>query len=179
MTSTATTRMELDLSGAWQIAFDPDEVGDRYGWADGHWPEARSESILVPAIWNIEFPDAEVIGFYRKVFDLPADWDGKAVQLNFEGVSYRAEVWLNGRFVGAHMGAYTPFSLDVTSLVNIDSSNELIVRVVALSRTIDVDGMALKFLPASKQGWYYIFGGIWGKVVLEAVPLVSCEAVTT
>jgi beta-galactosidase len=170
------TRSELDLSGAWQIAFDPEEAGDRQGWTTGHWPQARSESIQVPAIWNIAFPDAEGIGYYRKVFDLPAGWDGKAIQLHFDGVSYRAEVWLNGRFVGAHMGAYTPFSLDVTEFVLRDSSNELIVRVGALSRTKDVDGMVLKFLPASKQGWYYVFGGIWGKVVLKALPLVSCEA---
>jgi beta-galactosidase len=177
MTFTASTRIELDLSGTWQIAFDPEGAGDRREWTNGHWPEARSASIQVPAIWNIAFPDAEGIGFYRKVFDLPADWNGKAVKLHFDGVSYRAEVWLNGRFVGAHMGAYTSFTLDVTSFLHTDSSNELIVRVAALSRTKDVDGMVLKFLPTSKQGWYYIFGGIWGKVVLEALPLVSCEAV--
>jgi beta-galactosidase len=177
MMSTDSARMELDLSGTWQIAFNSEEAGDRSGWARGHWSEARSESIQVPAIWNIAFPDTEGIGFYRKVFDLPAGWDGKAVQLHFDGVSYRAEVWLNGRFVGAHMGAYTPFSMDVTSFIHTDSSNELIVRVAALSRTKDVDGMALKFLPASKQGWYYVFGGIWGKVVLEALPLVSSESV--
>jgi beta-galactosidase len=75
------------------------------------------------------------------------------------------------------MGAYTPFSLDVTESVLTDSSNELIVRVAALSRTKDVDGMVLKFLPASKQGWYYVFGGIWGNVVLKALPLVSSETV--
>jgi hypothetical protein len=177
MTSSDSTRSELDLSGDWQIVFDPHEAESRPGWSDGHWPEARSERIQVPAIWNIAFPDAGSVGYYRKVFDLPADWDGKAIQLHFEGVSYRAEVWLNGRFAGAHMGAYTPFSLDVTSLVNRGSANELVVRVASLSRTKDVDGMVLKFLPASKQGWYYIFGGIWGKVVLEALPLVACEAV--
>lgn len=177
MMSSTLTRMELDLSGAWQIAFDPEGVGDRQGWTNGHWPEARSESIQVPAIWNIAFPDAEGIGFYRKVFDLPPDWDGKAVQLHFDGISYRAEVWLNGRFIGGHLGAYTPFSLDVTSFVHLHSSNELIVRVAELSRKKDVDGMVLKFLPAAKHAWYYVFGGIWGKVVLEALPLVSCETV--
>ena len=175
MMSTASTRIKLDLSGTWQIAFDSGEVGQQHAWTNGHWPEAQSASIQVPAIWNIAFPDVEGIGFYRKVFDLPTDWDGKAVQLHFDGVSYRAEVWMNRRFVGAHMGAYTPFSLDVTSFIRTDSSNELIVRVAALSRTKDVDGMVLKFLPASKQGWYYVFGGIWGKVALEALPLVSCE----
>jgi beta-galactosidase len=177
MISAASTRIVLDLSGTWQIAFDPEEAGDRRGWTDGHWPGARSEPIQVPALWNIAFPDAEGIGFYRKVFDVPSDWDGKAVTLHFDGVSYRAEVWLNGCFVGAHMGAYTPFSLDVTSFLHGDSSNELIVRVAALSRTKSVDGMVLKFLPAAKQGWYYVFGGIWGKVTLEASPLVSCEAI--
>src|SRR6266487_850242 len=177
MMPTAPTRLELDLSGTWQIAFDPGAAGDRNGWNNGHWPEACSESIQVPAIWNIAFPEAEGIGFYRKVFDFPADWNGKAIKLHFDGVSYRAEVWLNGRFVGAHMGAYTPFSMDVTSFIQVDSSNELIVRVAALSRTKDIDGMVLNFLPASKQGWYYVFGGIWGKVFLEALPPVSCEAV--
>jgi len=177
MMPTDSRRIELDLSGAWQIAFDPEEVGNLEGWANGHWPEARSESIQVPAIWNVAFPEAEGIGFYRKVFDLSADWEGKAIQLRFDGVSYRTEVWLNGRFVGVHMGAYTPFSLDVTSFIRTDLANELIVRVAALSRAKDVDGMVLKFLPASKQGWYYVFGGIWGKVVLEGLPLVCCEAV--
>ncbi len=175
MMSTALARIELDLSGVWQIAFDPEEAGDRHSWTNGHWPEARSESIQVPSIWNIAFPDAEGIGFYRRIFNLPADWHRKAIELHFDGVSYRAEIWLNGRFVGAHMGAYTPFSLDVTSFVHTNSSNELIVRVAALSRTKDVDGMVLKFIPASKQGWYYVFGGIWGKVVLESLPMVSCE----
>ena len=83
MMSTASTRIELDLSGAWQIAFDPEEAGDRHGWTTGHWPEARSESIQVPAIWNIAFPDAEGIGFYRKVFDLPADWDWESRPASF------------------------------------------------------------------------------------------------
>src|SRR5689334_8434181 len=129
MTSIASTRSELDLSGVWQIAFDPGEVGDVQSWAKGHWPETSSVSIQVPAVWNIAFPDAEGIGFYRKLFDLPADWNGKAIKLHFDGVSYRAEVWLNSRFVGAHTGAYTPFSVDVTSFVHMDSSNELIVRV--------------------------------------------------
>ena len=57
MTSTASTRIELDLSGTWQLAFDRDQVCDRQGWARGHWTEAHSESIQVPAIWNITFPD--------------------------------------------------------------------------------------------------------------------------
>ena len=173
----ASSRMELDLSGAWQLAFDPAEVGHSSGWANGNWPESHSERVQVPALWNVSFPDAEGVGFYRKVFDLPPGWEGKAVLLHFEGVSYRADVWLNGRLAGTHMGGYTPFTLDVTQSISSRSPNELIVRVAALSRTKEVDGMVLKTSPASKQGWYYAFGGLWGKVSLEAVPLISCESV--
>ena len=142
----ASSRMELDLSGAWQLAFDPAEVGHSSGWANGNWPESHSERVQVPALWNVSFPDAEGVGFYRKVFDLPPGWEGKAVLLHFEGVSYRADVWLNGRLAGTHMGGYTPFTLDVTQSISSRSPNELIVRVAALSRTKEVDGMVLKYL---------------------------------
>lgn len=178
MTLMTPTRVELDFSGLWQIAFDPESIGDAGGWASGHWPESRSQQIQVPEIWNIAYPDAEGVGFYRKVFDLPTDWEGKTIQVHFDGISYRADVWLNGRFVGAHLGAYTPFMMDVSSFVNFGAPNELIVRVASLSKTKDVDGMVLQQFPTSKQGWYYIFGGIWGKVVLEALPMVSCESVS-
>lgn len=177
MTSTNPARLELDLSGLWQLAFDPGETGLVDCWTDGHWPD-NSERIQVPSIWNIDFPDAEGIGFYRKVFDLPPGWEGRAVQLHFGGVSYRAEVWLNGRFAGSHMRAYTSFSLDITSLVHTGLSNELIVRVASLSRIKAVDGMVLNYSAASKQGWYYTFGGLWGKVYLDALPLVSFDKVS-
>lgn len=178
MSLTTNSRTQLDLSGPWQLTFDTDEAGIRSGWFEKNWPEERSEWVQVPAIWNITHPDVEGIGFYRKIFSVPADWQEKVLQLHFGGVSYRAEVWLNGTYVGSHEGSYTPFGFDVTSLIRAGSENQLVVRVAALSKTKDVDGMVLWQSPASKQSWYYTHGGVWGEVYLQACPLLSCQSVT-
>ncbi|MBI4786419.1 MAG: beta galactosidase jelly roll domain-containing protein [Chloroflexi bacterium] len=168
-------RQQLDLSGAWQIAFDPENRGLASGWASGQFPR-DSLGIQVPAIWNIEYPDAEGVGFYRTLFLVPGDWRDQVVQLHFQGASYRVEAWLNQNYVGSHEGAYTPFWFDVTPFVRCDSENELIVRVAALSRTKAVDGMILQHAPASKQSWYYAYGGLWGNVRLETRPWVACQS---
>jgi exo-1,4-beta-D-glucosaminidase len=37
-----------------------------------------------------------VAWWFRTEFDLPAEMAGRAITLHFEGINYRAEVWLNG-----------------------------------------------------------------------------------
>src|SRR5262249_38857534 len=44
---------------------------------------------------------------------------------------YRADVWLNGRYLGTHESYFAPFSFDVTDLL--DDENLLVVRVVPAS----------------------------------------------
>ena len=176
MALVAHSRARLDLSGPWQLAFDPGGEGVRDGWMAGNWPEARSDRVQVPAIWNVTHPDAGGVGFYRKAFTIPPDWQKNVLQLHFGGASYRAEVWLNGVYVGSHEGAYTPFRFDVTSLAHAGAENQLVVRVAALSKTEDVDGMVLRQSPASKQSWYYTHGGLWGEVYLEALPRIARRA---
>ena len=48
--------------------------------------------------------------------------------LRFWAVDYLAEVWLNGRRVGAHEGGETPFVLDVTDAIKPGEGNRLAVR---------------------------------------------------
>jgi len=202
MTGTTDSRARLDLSGPWQLAFDPGGEGIRGGWTRENWPEARSVWVQVPALWNVSHPDAEGVGFYRRSFTVPTTWhgrmltpspsqepvlsrakeegrgEGEVVRLHFGGACYRAEAWLNGAYVGSHEGAYTPFWFDVTPLIRAGAENLLVVRVAALSKTQDVDGMVLLESPASKQSWYYTHGGLWGEVFLESVPPLFCQSVT-
>ena len=63
MTLTADLRKKLDLSGQWQLAFDPTGEGLAKGWMDRNWPEAQSDWVQVPAVWNVTHPDAEGVGF--------------------------------------------------------------------------------------------------------------------
>jgi hypothetical protein len=172
------SREKIDLSGTWQIAFDPSNEGHSEGWIWDHWPQARSQPIQVPGIWNIQYPDAEGVGFYRTAFNVPGAWAGKAVLLRFEGAVYRSEVWINGFYVGSHEGGYTPFWFDVTALIRFGEESHLVVRIAALSKSKAIDGILLQQAPLSKQSWYYVYGGIWGPVTLEACPKVSSQSVS-
>ena len=172
------TREQIDLSGIWQITFDPENKGIQRGWPGDGWSKALSQPIKVPQIWNIEYPDAEGVGFYRTIFIVPQAWRDRVTLLRFEGVIYRCEVWVNGEFVGGHEGGYTPFEFDISRYVHIGAENSLVVRVVALSKKKAIDGMQLQHAPLSKQNWYYVYGGIWGKVSLAACPRVTCQSVS-
>ena len=40
--------------------------------------------------------------------------------VRFESVNYNATVWLNGRKIGTHGGAYLPFEFDLKNLKNLE-----------------------------------------------------------
>jgi exo-1,4-beta-D-glucosaminidase len=56
--------------------------------------------------------------WYRRPFDLPASFAGKRVWLRFEGINYRADVWVNGSKVADQqnvVGTFRRYELDVTA----------------------------------------------------------------
>jgi hypothetical protein len=174
---TTPLRPNLDLKGTWKLAFDTDGTGIDRGWTRGNFP-AHAEDEQVPAIWEISHPDVQGIGFYRRTFSVPADWTNHALSLEFGGASYRADVWLNGTYLGGHEGSYTPFAFDVTDRVRRDEENELVVRVAGLARHGRlVDGRLIDHVPHSKQDWYYLYSGLWGSVRLEARNPVAIASV--
>ena len=69
--------------------------------------------------------------WFRTEFRVAAD-AGPYLRLRFDGVNYRATVWLNGHQVGASLaGAYRVFELDVTTLADRDGVNLLAIEITA------------------------------------------------
>ncbi len=123
-----TFRQAIDLSGFWDIQFDPDGNGQdncrHEGFSDGR-------PIAVPASWNDQFEDwRDYLGnaWYQTHFTLPWGWNEQQIFLRFGSVNYIAEVWLNGVRLGEHEGGHLPFEFDVTPHMQADS-NLLVVRV--------------------------------------------------
>lgn len=52
--------------------------------------------------------------WYRKSFDVPADWDKKAVTLFFDGAYMNSTVWVNGHKVGGRPYGYISFHFDIS-----------------------------------------------------------------
>ncbi len=72
--------------------------------------------------------------WYRKSFRVPASFAGKRVSLHFNGINYRANIWLNGKRLADSTqiaGTYRRYEFDITDAVKRGALNVLAVEVFA------------------------------------------------
>ncbi|MCX5060189.1 DUF4981 domain-containing protein [Streptomyces sp. NBC_00201] len=138
----------LDLDGAWAFRFSTTLRPEPDGFEDPEFDDGSWDRLPVPSHWqlhgygrpvylNISYPipvdppfvpDENETGDYRRVFDLPASWEGSRAVLRFEGVDSCARIWLNGRELGVTYGSRLPAEFDVTAVLR-PGRNVLAVRV--------------------------------------------------
>ena len=107
---------------------------------------------------------------YEKQFRFAAGDAKKRTLLHFGAVDQICQVYLNGVYIGRHVGGYLPFTFDVTDAILFgDEINHLEVRVLDSLSRIYPYGKQAHF---SHGMWYTQVSGIWGSVWLEQVPLV-------
>jgi beta-galactosidase len=97
------------------------------------------------------------IGSYTKYLDIPAEWEGRRILVEFDGAYMNAEVKLNGNLAALHPYGYTPFHADLTPFVKFGQRNRLLV-VVNNS--------------APKTGRWYTGSGLYRHVDLLTAPRV-------
>ncbi len=68
--------------------------------------------------------------WYRTAFNLPTEMKGKHVFLNFDGINWKANVYLNGKKIDRIEGAFTRSKVDITNLLNANGANILAVEIV-------------------------------------------------
>ncbi|HME49474.1 MAG TPA: glycoside hydrolase [Mycobacterium sp.] len=87
--------------------------------------------------------------WYRTTFSAP---EGRTTyQLEFPGINYRGEIWLNGHLVADSdqvVGMYNAHELDVTPWIVPGASNTLAVKVTPERALQDIDGVELA------DSWY-------------------------
>src|SRR4051812_14271671 len=134
----------------------------------------------VPNAWNAtdlsDQSDRGSIGWYRKDFRLPSSRRGQSWKLRFESVNYRAQVYLNGHYLGRHEGAFVPFEV-VAKHAN-SGVNRLVVRVDNRRRSTDIPPATDQANGRPGGGWWNYGGlprGVYlrqGKRVRRPPPLV-------
>lgn len=158
----------------WRIDTDPMNDGVARGWAAAVSPTAKHT--VVPSIIQQTFPEYHGVAFYWNAFTSTlAVGERDRLLLRFEGVDYKATVWLNGVLLGENEGGEVPFSFDVTDAVKRGAENLLAVRVVNPTDK-DVDGLNITNVPCrnktvqKRAGSSLNHGGIWYGVSLESLP---------
>ena len=111
---------------------------------------------------NFRFYDEK--GIYKYTFKVAPSWKGKNINIVFDGSMTDTEVKINGKPAGAiHQGAFYRFKYDITTLLNYDKPNTLEVTVSKMSADASVNN-------AERLADYWVFGGIFRPVFLEATP---------
>ncbi|MDR1518338.1 MAG: beta-galactosidase [Dysgonamonadaceae bacterium] len=111
--------------------------------------------------------DASQQMWYNRSFTIPKQWKDKHILLHFGAVDWKAEVFVNGVFIGSHTGGYAPFSFDISPFLVPGEKQELTVKVWD-----PTDGY---FQPRGKQVSkpanivYTAVSGIWQTVWIEPV----------
>src|SRR6187402_16215 len=103
-------------------------------------------------------------GIYKYQFKVPASWKEKNINIVFDGSMTDTEVKINGKSAGEiHRGAFYRFKYDITSLLFFDKPNTLEVTVSKMRGDASVNN-------AERLADYWVFGGIFRPVFLEAAP---------
>src|SRR5581483_8728500 len=72
--------------------------------------------------------------WYRKAFAVPASYRGKTIWLKFNGINYRANIWLNGKQIANSdevAGAWRTYEFNITKNAKPGAENALAVQVFA------------------------------------------------
>jgi beta-galactosidase len=202
-------RQEICLNGLWQFqpVRIPEGYKDGSGIApklSAAVPQAWEQTpIKIPSAWNVNnwglwgqagtydpvplyypsYPEAwkhVSMGWLRRTFRIPAEWNQHRLILHFDGVAGQCRVLVNGKTViDSHYSTGVPFEADITEQVNWLEENELLVGILA-------QRLFNKRHPEHRWGWdamgprgsdLFDLCGIDQDVYLNAVPRVSIEDV--
>jgi beta-mannosidase len=122
-------RATLSLDGPWLYTLDPGHEGidAKYFAVDRNLSDWKT--MPVPSQWYVQHIDYHGVVWFRRELDVPADFPGRVADLCFDGVDYDARVWVNGQYVGRHIGAFSTFQLDATAALKKGEKNTIVVRV--------------------------------------------------
>ena len=132
-----TPRKRISFDADWLFHLGDVEAGQAPDLDAGRW-----RKVGLPHDWSIEGPIAEGnpagpaggfypggIGWYRKPFIAPDAWAGGKVAIEFDGVYWHSDAWINGHHLGHRPNGYVSFQYDLTDHLNIGGPNVLAVRV--------------------------------------------------
>lgn len=127
MSQSQSARQTLNFNRDWQFQLGDFAGAEKSGFDATGWKRVGlPHSFSLPYFGSSRFYVG--YGWYRRSFQVPANWRTKRLFLNFEGAFQEAEVWINGRQVGRHRGGYTGFEFDISNAVQ-TGENFVAVRV--------------------------------------------------
>lgn len=167
-----------NLNGEWNFIFDDNDEGETKKYFK-EFP--MDKKIIVPFTYETKLSRIEdenvhyIVWYNRKINISKEQLQNNKVILNFEGSDYKTKVWINGKYIGENIGAYSRFSFDIEKYV-MEGENDITIKVEdSLSK--DQPRGKQRYKKESWKCWYIQTTGIWKTVWLEWVSKKYIKAV--
>ena len=136
-------RQVESLDGPWHFTLDLFDEGLRQKWfedtplAAPAWPKPRDydagqgDTLHVPACWSMHRPEWRYFeggAWYTRIVDHQPDAGRPRTILRVGAANYQARVFLNGVYLGTHLGGSTPFCVELTGQLS-TGANRLQIQV--------------------------------------------------
>ena len=115
--------------------------------------------------------------WYRTSFPVPSE--GTTVWIDFPGINYRAQIWLNGKLIADNSqvaGMYVDHQLNVTRFINPGAANILAVKVTPERLIRNVTGVELADSWFNWINWKYF--GYKGPLNIHDLPALTVTTST-
>ncbi len=131
-------RLELDFNNNWKFNLGDEDGAYAKAYDDSAWQTVElPHDFSIIQDFSTDGTDAESgnlpggVGWYRKMFILPTEYNDRRIIINFDGAYNHTEVYVNGTLVGENHYGYNAFSFDITDYVDCNgvSVNFICVRV--------------------------------------------------
>ena len=176
----------LNLDGVWNFATDPENQGEAAKWYQpgtalpamplpGYAPEANG-TIRVPGTWSSQGYGTETKqlrhqfigkGWYQRQVQIPQEWAGRRTFLVISGIMRYSKAWIDGQFLGEHIGYLSAQEYDITPYVTPGQTATLTIQVDSKQR-YEIDPLFGASTYTDTGFSDMTWGGIWGHVLLES-----------
>ncbi|MBR2331435.1 MAG: beta-glucuronidase [Alistipes sp.] len=168
-----------NLNGEWSFTLDLSNSGRARNLYDSKGFDGKITVPFAPEskLSGVGYTDFINSVWYQRTIQIPQEWTGKQIKLNFGAVYYESEVYIDGTFVGRHFGGSDSFSYDITEYVADGKEHSLVVHAESDIRSGEQPGGKQSTRYESYGCFYTRTTGIWQTVWMEAVDACGLERV--
>ena len=169
----------VNLNGTWTYTFDFGKTGSNRGFEKSTGFDGKITVPFCPesSLSGVQYTDFINGMWYQRTINIPANWEGKKILLNFGAVDYESHIYIDGKLVRSHYGTGSSFTCDLTRFVKPGQSHSLVVQVNDDLRGGTQPGGKQSTRFESHACSYTRVTGIWQTVWMEAVDKEALKSV--
>ena len=148
-------------------------AGRQSVWFDEQYNKSGWLPVTIPGAWdhyNMAYWGYEGVAWYSLTCPWQSEWSDTQQFLHLQRIGGHAKVWVNGYWIGEHIGSYMPCRYDITSHLRTDLVNQIVIRVDNVPKE--------HWLPGGLLIEWMQYGGLIQPVTIESKSMCMIDDCT-